>query len=207
MLMSRTTGYHNLCSPVILSISISIFLELPYRYRYFQNCLIDIDIDIFKNDHIDIDIDIDIFQKCRYIDNRYVISIYRTGLVVAKVDVRNAHNEIWRSAIISALEAEPTLQHLAWFAAVVLAPSTGLKTGGQLWGTQGEGETQGDPKASAFFATAIQRAVCQFDEELQVAGGKARFGNDDGYGCGPPDVVFPALARLAEKTTSGGPQP
>ena len=42
--------------------------------------------------------------------------------VVAKVDVRNAHNEIWRSAIISALEAEPTLQHLAWFAAVVLAP-------------------------------------------------------------------------------------
>ena len=24
--------------------------------------------------------DIDIFQKCRYIDNRYVISIYRTGL-------------------------------------------------------------------------------------------------------------------------------
>ena len=47
-----------------------------------MNCLIDIDIDIFKNDHIDIDIDIDIFQKCRYIDNRYVISIYRTGLVL-----------------------------------------------------------------------------------------------------------------------------
>ena len=36
--------------------------------------------DIFKNDHIDIDIDIDIFQKCRYIDNRYSLSIYRTGL-------------------------------------------------------------------------------------------------------------------------------
>ena len=48
-----------------------------------MNCLIDIDIDIdiFKYDHIDIDIDIDIFQKCRYIDNRYVISIYRTGLI------------------------------------------------------------------------------------------------------------------------------
>ena len=58
------------------------FPKSPYRYRYFWNCLIDIDIDIdiFKNDHIDIDIDIDIFQKCRYIDNRYVISIYRTGL-------------------------------------------------------------------------------------------------------------------------------
>ena len=34
----------------------------------------------FQNIDIDIDIDIDIFQKCRYIDNRYVISIYRTGL-------------------------------------------------------------------------------------------------------------------------------
>ena len=44
----------------------------------------DINIDIFKNDHIDIDIDIDIFQKCRYIDNRYVISIYRTGLVYSE---------------------------------------------------------------------------------------------------------------------------
>ena len=65
---------------ISISISISIFSELPYRYRYFSNCLIDIDVDIFKNDHINIDIDIDIFQKCRYIDNWYVISIYRTGL-------------------------------------------------------------------------------------------------------------------------------
>ena len=83
--------------------TISINLErgivkILFKYRYFQDLLIDIDIyidisqillidididiDIFQNHHIDIDIDIDIFQKCRYIDNRYVISIYRTGLVV-----------------------------------------------------------------------------------------------------------------------------
>ena len=37
------------------------------------------------NSHIDIDIDI--FQKCRYIDNRYVISIYRTGLVGAELQL------------------------------------------------------------------------------------------------------------------------
>ena len=43
---------------------------------------IDIDIDIFKSDLIDIDIDIDIFKKCRYIDNRYGLSIYRTPLLV-----------------------------------------------------------------------------------------------------------------------------
>ena len=47
----------------------------------FKKVHIDIDIDIFKNDHVDIDIDIDIFQKCRYIDNRYSISIYRTPLL------------------------------------------------------------------------------------------------------------------------------
>ena len=95
---------HPLCS-IILSIFLwspyryRYFSKTSYRYRYFQNCLIDIDfdidididifqnclidididIDIFKNDPIDIDIDI--FQKCRYIDNRYSISIYRTGLV------------------------------------------------------------------------------------------------------------------------------
>merc|ERR1711873_88287 len=66
-------------------------VKILFKYRYFQNLLIDIDIDIdislillididididiFQNHHIDIDI----FQKCRYIDNRYVISIYRTG--------------------------------------------------------------------------------------------------------------------------------
>ena len=43
-----------------------------------------------------------------------------------KLDVRNAHNEVWRSAVIKALEAEPTLQHLAWFAAVIVAPTTAL---------------------------------------------------------------------------------
>ena len=44
-----------------------LFSGLSYRYQYFQN------------DHVDIDIDI--FQKWRYIDNQYSISIYRTGLM------------------------------------------------------------------------------------------------------------------------------
>ena len=48
---------------------------------------------------------------------------------------------------------------VAWFAVAVLAPSTGLETGGELWGEQGDGENQGDPKASAFFAMAIHEAV------------------------------------------------
>ena len=56
-------------------IDIDISQRLPIDIDIFQNCLIDIDIDIFQNSLIDIDI-----QKCRYIDNQYSISIYRTGL-------------------------------------------------------------------------------------------------------------------------------
>ena len=71
---------------ISISISISIFLELPYRYRYRYRYFSELPYRYryryryFQLLHIDIDIDIDIFQKCRYIDNRYVISIYRTGL-------------------------------------------------------------------------------------------------------------------------------
>ena len=52
--------------------SIQYFIDIDI----LQNCLINIDIDIFQNHHIDIDIDIDIFQKYRYINNRYFISIF-----------------------------------------------------------------------------------------------------------------------------------
>ena len=72
-------------SKITISISISIFLELPYRYqyryRYFSELPYRYRYRYFQLLHIDINIDIDIFQKCRYIDNRYVISIYRTGLI------------------------------------------------------------------------------------------------------------------------------
>ena len=100
------------------TISINVergIVKILFKYRYFQDLLIDIDIDIdissillididifqnhhididiFKYDHIDIDIDIDVFQKCRYIDNRYVISIYRTGLAVvdSASSLQNVH--------------------------------------------------------------------------------------------------------------------
>ena len=59
-----------------IDIDIDIFQNCLIDIDIFQNCLINIDIDIFLNDHIDINI----FQKCWYIDNRYSIAIYRTGL-------------------------------------------------------------------------------------------------------------------------------
>ena len=67
-------------SKITISISISIFLELPYRYRYRYRYFSELPYRYryryryFQLLHIDIDIDI--FQKCRYIDNRYFISIF-----------------------------------------------------------------------------------------------------------------------------------
>ena len=75
------------------TISINVergIVKILFKYRYFQDLLIDIDIDIdiSMNVFIDIDIDIfksdlidiDIFKTCRYIYNRYGLSIYRTPL-------------------------------------------------------------------------------------------------------------------------------
>ena len=65
---------------ISISISISIFLELPYRYRYRYRYFSELPYRYrywyryFQLLHIDIDIDI--FQKCRYIDNRYFLSIF-----------------------------------------------------------------------------------------------------------------------------------
>ena len=61
-----------------MDINIDIFKNVLIDIDIFKNGLIviDIDIDIFKNDRIDINI----LKKCRYIDNRYGLSIHRTPL-------------------------------------------------------------------------------------------------------------------------------
>ena len=40
--------------------------------------------------------------------------------------------------------------------------------------------------------------MIQLDRTLQDVGGMAKFGNDDGYAIGPPDILFPAIARFAQ---------
>ena len=49
------------------------------------------------------------------------------NFVCFKLDLRNAHNEVGRAAILEELEEEPTLRHLVWHAATVLAPGHGLE--------------------------------------------------------------------------------
>ena len=94
------------------------------------------------------------------------------------------------------LEAEPTLRHLAWHAATVLAPQTGLEIGGVKWGEQEEGKRQGDSEASGFFAVAIQPDVREMDASLSPSGGAALFGNDDGYMEPHNPGYFPPLLGL-----------
>ena len=68
---------------------------------------------------------------------------------------------------------------------------------GNPWGEQEEGEEQGDPKAGGDFNVAIQKDVVELDRALDSEGGMARFGQDDGYAVGPPEELFPAVARFS----------
>ena len=121
----------------------------------------------------------------------------RRDFIVVKLDMRNAHNEVSRAAVLEALEREPTLRHISWHAATCLASHTGLESGGELWGEAGEGMSQGDPEASGWFCVAWHEDVRELDAALAAHGGMARFGNDDGYLVGPANVVFQALEIFA----------
>ena len=119
--------------------------------------------------------------------------------VCFKLDLRNAHNEVARAAILEELEEEPTLRHLVWHAATVLAPGHGLEIGGVKWGDQEEGERQGDGEASAFFSVALQKDVVPLDAAVAISGGAALFGNDDGYVIAPLEVARAALSNFKLK--------
>ena len=51
--------------------------------------------------------------------------------IAVQIDIKNAFNTCSRAALVEQLEEEPTLKHLAWFAATTLAPHIGLETGGK----------------------------------------------------------------------------
>ena len=119
--------------------------------------------------------------------------------ICIKLDFRNAFNEVSRSRVITALENEPSLRHLASHAATILAPSSGLESRGVLWGESQEGVTQGDPESGPYFCVAIQEYVTMVDTMLAGGGGCARFGWDDGYLLGPTELTFAALDRFTKE--------
>ena len=107
-----------------------------------------------------------------------------------------------RASILEGLEDEPSLQHLAWHAATVLAPAPGLESGGNKWGESEEGTTQGDPLSAPYFNVSWHRDVRVLNATLSASGGMAKFGMDDGYAAGPAHVIFSALEKFARDVKS-----
>ena len=56
---------------------------------------------------------------------------------------------------------------------------------------------QGSPISSSGFSFTIHDKVKEADMRLVELGGCARFGTDDGYMIGPPELVFEVLAEFA----------
>ena len=107
----------------------------------------------------------------------------RENDVMVKIDVKNAFNCASRHATVAALRSEDSLQHLAWAAAVQLAPQFALESGGECWGVGAEGATQGDPAAILWFGVSWHSFVRYLNATLKAAGGFARFGADTaGFG-------------------------
>ena len=57
---------------------------------------------------------------------------------------------------------------------------------------------QGSAESSAVFCVGIAPELAALDRELAAVGGAARGDADDVYACGPPGLVFEAVARFAE---------
>ena len=119
--------------------------------------------------------------------------------VCATNDCRNAFNENTRAAAVTTLQQEPSLAHLAHYAATSFIPSYGMESRGELWGRAEEGQTQGSPEAGPLFAVTIQEQLVELDTTVAAEGGMARAGWDNVYVVGPPNVVFPSLQRFWER--------
>ncbi len=79
---------------------------------------------------------------------------------------------------------------------VALVPTSKLWAGEDFM-EHHEGLVQGSPISSSGFSFTIHGRVKEADRRLVHVGGCARFGMDDGYMIGPPEVVFKVLAKFA----------
>ena len=115
-----------------------------------------------------------------------------------RLDLKNAFNEMSRSAVLEILEKEETLKHLVTFAAAILSPVAALETGGEIWGETAEGMGQGDPPSGDFFSIGLHPDLLELDQACREGGGQARAGHDDVFAQGPAHVVIPAVVRFAK---------
>ena len=90
------------------------------------------------------------------------------------------------------LQETSSLQHLATFAAAILAPVPALEPGGSVcvWGHSPTGQGQGDPASGAFQAIGYQPSLLKLDEDCRQGGGLAMAGADDTFAIGLPAERF-----------------
>ena len=134
----------------------------------------------------------------KLVNSVHMLTEENPGFIVVKCDIKNAFNSVSRRRILEVLESEDSLRHLAWHAALSLASSNALESGGEVWGQASEGTTQGNPEAGTYFFVAWHPQVRELDRVLAEAGGAAPLGMDDLFAIGPPDVVFLALERFIQ---------
>ena len=125
-----------------------------------------------------------------------MLSEANPGFIVVKCDIKNAFNSVSRAQVLKVLENEEELKHLAWHAALSLASSNSLESGGKVWGQAPEGATQGDPEAGTYFCAAWHPYIRDLDREIAQVGGAARAGMDDLFVVGPAAAVFVALEKF-----------
>ena len=118
--------------------------------------------------------------------------------VCVALDVQNAHNAMARAAVVKRLEAVPGLRHMAKHAATCLAAHHVVESGGKMITTCGQGLSQGDSEASGCYCVGWHPEVLVLNDALQLSGGLAIFGNDDGYAIGPAEIVFPAVEQFRD---------
>ena len=123
----------------------------------------------------------------------------RRDFTCIKLDCKNAFNSCCRVRILQVYASTPSLAHMSAHVAATLAPSTVLEDRGLPWGEARCGCSQGEPRASPDFCISWQEFVVELNAALAPHGGMARFLMDDGYACGPSNILFPAIQRFEEK--------
>jgi len=123
----------------------------------------------------------------------------------ARIDLKNAHNEFSRHRALEAMAKRRRLRKYVrgCHATLVIAPQIHC-AGGFLEKRSAEGGPQGAPASSSEFGIAIHDEVLELDAALADAGGAARFMSDDGLAWGPPEILWPALARFEAAVAAKG---
>jgi hypothetical protein len=118
------------------------------------------------------------------------------GFIIISIDMVNAYNEIKRAAAMDSHSRHIYLRRMIPSWRVKLTPTSKLWAGRESM-EHHEGLVQGSQRSSSGFSYTIDKRVKEVDVRLGAFGGCVRFGMDDGYMVGPPEVVFKLLADFA----------